>query len=60
MYSAKDSLDSAMDRLDTTPEMSEMVAEDIRAAVRAVDSLVGHVGVEDLLDEIFSSFCIGK
>ncbi len=29
-------------------------------AIRALDSLVGRVDVEDLLDEIFSSFCIGK
>ena len=38
----------------------DLVAEDIRAGIRAIDSLVGRVDVEDILGEIFSSFCIGK
>ena len=40
--------------------MEDLVAEDIRSAVRAIDSLVGRIDVEDVLGEIFSSFCIGK
>lgn len=40
--------------------MADLVAEDIRAATRAVDSLVGRIDVEEVLGEIFSSFCIGK
>ena len=40
--------------------MEDLVAEDIRSAIRAVDSLVGRIDVEDVLGEIFSSFCIGK
>ena len=39
---------------------AEMVAEHLRAAIRALDSLVGRVDVEQVLGEIFSSFCIGK
>ncbi|MDE3120905.1 MAG: 50S ribosome-binding GTPase, partial [Paracoccaceae bacterium] len=42
------------------PDRAELAAEDLRTAVRALDALVGRVDVEDLLDEIFSSFCIGK
>lgn len=38
----------------------ELAAEDLRLALRALDSLVGRVDVEALLGEIFSSFCIGK
>lgn len=38
----------------------ELAAEDLRRAVRALEMLVGRVDVEDLLDEIFASFCIGK
>ena len=38
----------------------EMAAQDMREALRALDGLLGRVGVEDLLGEIFSSFCIGK
>lgn len=41
-------------------DMIDLLAEDLRSAVRAVDSLVGRVDVEHVLDEIFSSFCIGK
>ena len=38
----------------------ELAAEHLRAAVRALDTLVGRVDVDDLLGEIFASFCIGK
>lgn len=38
----------------------ELVAESLRRAIRALDVLVGRVDVEDLLGEIFASFCIGK
>ncbi|MEP0317001.1 tRNA uridine-5-carboxymethylaminomethyl(34) synthesis GTPase MnmE [Hyphomonas sp.] len=41
-------------------DMLDLAAEDLRLAVRALDSLVGRVDVEDVLGEIFSSFCIGK
>ncbi|TMV83052.1 tRNA uridine-5-carboxymethylaminomethyl(34) synthesis GTPase MnmE, partial [Thioclava sp. BHET1] len=41
-------------------ERAELAAEDLRTAIRALDSLVGRVDVEDLLGEIFASFCIGK
>jgi len=39
---------------------AELTAEELRVAVRALDSLIGKVDVEQLLDVIFSSFCIGK
>lgn len=39
---------------------SELAAEDIRLAVRALSQLVGEIGVEDILGEVFSQFCIGK
>lgn len=45
-------------RNDTT--LADLVAEELRAAIGSLDSLVGRVDVEDLLDEIFVSFCIGK
>lgn len=38
----------------------ELVAESLRRAIRALDVLVGRVDVEELLGEIFASFCIGK
>jgi tRNA modification GTPase len=39
---------------------SELVAEDIRLAVRAIGEITGEVDVEDVLDRLFASFCIGK
>ena len=39
---------------------SELVAEDLRLAARALGRVTGRVDVEDLLDVIFNDFCIGK
>jgi len=38
----------------------ELVALDLRIAVSAVGEIVGKTTTEDLLDSIFSTFCIGK
>ena len=38
----------------------ELVALDLRIAVAAVGEIVGKTTTEDLLDSIFSTFCIGK
>jgi tRNA modification GTPase len=38
----------------------ELVALDLRIAVNAVGEIVGKTTTEDLLDMIFSQFCIGK
>ncbi len=38
----------------------EIVAEDIRLAGRALERIVGAIDVEQVLDVIFSRFCIGK
>lgn len=44
-----------------TPNLStELVAEDLRRATRALARITGRVDVEDLLDVIFRDFCIGK
>jgi tRNA modification GTPase len=37
-----------------------LVALDLRIAVNAVGEIVGKTATEDLLDMIFSQFCIGK
>ena len=41
-------------------ETLELVAMDLRIAVNAVGEIVGKTTTEDLLDMIFSQFCIGK
>ena len=49
-----------LDRLPAAAAMPELVAEDLRLAVRALGEVGGHVGIEDVLDRLFSGFCIGK
>ncbi|MDO9639211.1 MAG: tRNA uridine-5-carboxymethylaminomethyl(34) synthesis GTPase MnmE [Pseudotabrizicola sp.] len=57
---ASESMASARKALYAVDPSLELVAADIRSAGHALDLLVGKIGVETLLDEIFSSFCIGK
>jgi len=38
----------------------ELLAEDLRLAMRAVGRITGRVDVEELLDFVFRDFCIGK
>jgi tRNA modification GTPase len=38
----------------------ELVAEELRLAARAIGTVTGRVDVEDMLDRLFSTFCIGK
>lgn len=40
--------------------LPELVAEDMRLAIRALGRITGRVDVEDLLDVVFNDFCIGK
>ena len=60
MLQAIDHLKSVELALESSDFMEDLVAEDIRSAGRAIDSLLGRIDVEDILGEIFSSFCIGK
>ena len=41
-------------------DLAELRAEDLRLALRALGRITGSVGVEDILDTLFSRFCIGK
>lgn len=41
-------------------DLPELVAEDLRIAIRFLGRITGRVDVEDLLDVIFRDFCIGK
>jgi tRNA modification GTPase len=54
---ARAALIRALPGLATAPELA---AEDVRAAAHALGRLTGRIDVDDLLDEIFASFCIGK
>jgi tRNA modification GTPase len=50
-----ESVDRAMIEL-----QPEIAAEHFRLALVELECLLGKVGVEDVLDEVFSRFCIGK
>lgn len=60
MVRALAALGEAEVQLQLGPDMYDLAADDMRQALRALESLVGRVDVENLLDEIFSSFCVGK
>jgi len=60
METASGALAHAVTILGHGPDSYDIAAEEIRVAIRALESLVGRVDVENLLDEIFSSFCVGK
>jgi len=57
LIEAKESLSRALAAPDDQPEL---MAEDVRLALRLIGRITGRVDVEDLLDVIFRDFCIGK
>jgi tRNA modification GTPase len=52
---ARDALEHALGARDPV-----LIAEDLRLARAAFDRLTGRAGVEDVLDALFSRFCLGK
>ncbi|WP_299983613.1 tRNA uridine-5-carboxymethylaminomethyl(34) synthesis GTPase MnmE [uncultured Ruegeria sp.] len=60
MDKAAGSLAAAQAVLESGPDMYDIAAEELRTAIRSLESLVGRIDVETLLDEIFASFCLGK
>jgi len=44
----------------TDGQAGELLAEDLRLAQRALSEITGEFSADDLLGEIFGSFCIGK
>lgn len=54
---------SALDRFQTQDELHaghEMLAFELQEVARALTSVVGDISSEDILDKVFSEFCIGK
>jgi tRNA modification GTPase len=60
MQKAAAHLEQALADLPMIATRPEILAEEVNLAIRAIDSIVGRVDVEDILGEIFARFCIGK
>lgn len=54
------SLSVARDLVVSDFESTDIAAEELRIAYDTLNSLIGRVDVEHVLDEVFSSFCLGK
>ena len=57
LVEALDATRMARRALDVAPEMA---GDDLRRSSDALSRVTGAIGVEDILGEVFSSFCIGK
>ena len=57
LLEALESVDAARAALNVAPEMA---GDDLRRASNALARVTGAIGVEDILGEVFSTFCIGK
>lgn len=57
---AREALVAAKHRSREKPFAIELFAEELRIAQHALESLLGKVDAETILDSIFSRFCIGK
>lgn len=57
---AHEALLKAGHELERPDHAPELVAVELRRALSGLDSMMGKVGVEDILGEIFARFCIGK
>ena len=56
----RDALKKALSFTQAGPETYDLASEELRSAIFTLERLVGRVDVEDVLDKVFSSFCIGK
>ncbi len=59
LQQADDNIQQGLSQLEQH-QASELLAEDIRQAQQSLAKITGEFSTDDLLGEIFSSFCIGK
>ena len=59
LKNAEDAIKNALFQVSEDSHL-ELVAEDLRVAQRELGSITGEFTSDDLLGEIFSSFCVGK
>jgi tRNA modification GTPase len=56
----KSSIEALERALNAEGQAPELIAEDLRLAARHLGQIIGRVDMEDVLDRLFSQFCIGK
>jgi len=56
----KQAVGPLIDALSAPQDRPEILAEDLRLALRAIGRVTGRVHLEELLDIVFRDFCIGK
>ncbi|MFN4197003.1 MAG: tRNA uridine-5-carboxymethylaminomethyl(34) synthesis GTPase MnmE, partial [Caldimicrobium sp.] len=57
---AKENLKKAITELSQKNPLPELIALEIRGAISSLAEIIGEITTEDLLNKIFSNFCIGK
>jgi len=60
LHEANKSLDTVLQGLSTSGMTGDLIALDIRQALYHLGLITGEVSTDDLLDSIFTRFCIGK
>ncbi|MDF2953851.1 MAG: tRNA U34 5-carboxymethylaminomethyl modifying GTPase MnmE/TrmE [Thermodesulfobacterium sp.] len=60
LENAREYLLNALKELEKPNPLPELVAIEVRSAISNLSEIIGEVTTEDLLTQIFSTFCIGK
>lgn len=60
MEKALEGLNAALSILKEGPDFYDLASAELRMGIHALEVLVGRIDSENLLDEIFVSFCLGK
>tara|TARA_S200000501_G_scaffold251838_1_gene235989 strand:- start:195 stop:1517 length:1323 start_codon:yes stop_codon:yes gene_type:complete len=58
--SCRASLNRAIKEITQTPPIFEIAAHEARTAIDSLDSFLGTTTTDEILDGVFSSFCVGK
>ncbi len=57
---ALERVEGAIDRISGYDELPDLLASDLRSALSSLGEITGDVTADDVLNHIFSEFCIGK
>ena len=58
--SCKNSLSASLKHLNKDAPELEIVAYELRDSINHIDALMGKTTVDDILNRVFSGFCVGK